>query len=209
MKRRRGSIIAVTALLCTLLIGSAMSLISLFQLRIYAQKEREDSLQKELDRRSFQSVMMEYTKRYAEEVWQNMMVELEGKEGGFTEKFLESEFVNRSTTSKEALTVQVKVRAVAEAIGAESVVIKREETRGITYFTYSGGEQRAVQVKYSAKICRGSNEESMGITVMTVIPTCDFDDSIFCLKEEEITKDIIERIPEFNWNNYIHITYVQ
>lgn len=195
----------MTVLLCVFMMSSVMSLLSLMQLRLHTEKIREDALQKDLDVSSLKTVVLEYSSYYEAKVWGEMLEELEKMEEGFDRIFLQNEFSNRNTTSSEAMSTFLEVEGLQEVLGADAISMERTQVMGGKRRTYDGKEQKTIKNLYRTRLFRGGEEEIIDILVMIVIPTCDFEDEIFVIKEGETVRDVLERLPEFEWKDYISV----
>ncbi|MDO4792679.1 MAG: hypothetical protein Q3993_00755 [Filifactor alocis] len=203
--RRRGSILLTTILICTAILTSVTALTFGASFRIRGEGARGRFLQRELDENSLKMLMEEYALLSSAQVWDQMLESLKTREVTLNKTSMEVEYLNQFPKRSKDLSSP----SLNEAMDASAVYLEVRESYKIDYETYTREKRSALRMEYVARITREGEESSISGALIIILPLADIDEDLFELAPGETNEDLIGRIPEIDWKNYIKTVYYE
>lgn len=203
--RRRGSILLTTILICTAILTSVTALTFGASFRIRGEGARGRFLQRELDENSLKMLMEEYALLCSSQVWDQMLESLKTREVTLNKTSMEVEYLNQFPKNYRNLSSP----SLNTAMDASTVYLELKEIYKIDYETYTRQQRPALRMEYGARITRGGEESTISGALIIILPLADMDEDLFELAPGETNADLIARIPEIDWENYVKTVYYE
>lgn len=134
-----------------------------------------------------------------------MLESLKTREVTLNKTSMEIEYLNQFPKNHRDLSNP----SLNTAMDASTVYLELKEIYKIDYETYTRQKRPALRMEYGARITRGGEESTISGALIIILPLADMDEDLFELAPGETNADLIGRIPEIDWENYVKTVYYE